>query len=87
MVNNAIKHLCFDKDGIIIDVHAYWHYNCQLRAKYLIDYLNLEPSLEGQLLWAMGIDSKSGKIRKDGPVGYHPRDIVINNTVEFLTNL
>ena len=87
MVNNAIKHLCFDKDGIIIDVHAYWHYNCQLRAKYLIDYLNLEPTLEGQLLWAMGIDSKSRKIKKDGPVGYHPRNIVINHTIEFLTKV
>ena len=87
MVNNSIKHLCFDKDGIIIDVHAYWHYNCQLRAKYLIDYLNLEPSLEGQLLWAMGIDSKSRKIRKDGPVGYHPRNIVINHTLQFLTKV
>ena len=87
MVNNSIKHLCFDKDGIIIDVHAYWHYNCQLRAKYLIDYLNLESSLERQLLWAMGIDSKSGKIRKDGPVGYHPRNIVIDHTIQFLNKV
>ena len=87
MVNNSIKHLCFDKDGIIIDVHAYWRYNCKIRAKYLIDYLNLEPSLEGQLLWAMGIDPKSGKIRKDGPVGYHPRNIVIDHTIQFLNKV
>jgi|TARA_Y100000310_G_scaffold79494_1_gene76170 HAD superfamily hydrolase (TIGR01549 family) len=83
----VIKHICFDKDGIIIDVHSYWHYNCQLRAEHLINNLQLDPSLIGQLLWAMGIDAKSGQIKEEGPVGYHPRDIVINSAVEFLADL
>ena len=35
----------------------------------------------------MGIDPKSGQIRKDGPVGYHPRKIVIDHTIQFLTKV
>ena len=76
--------MCFDKDGIIIDVHAYWNHNCHLRAEYLINKLRLDNSLIGQLLGAMGIDGNSGLIKEEGPVGYHPREIVINSTVEFL---
>ena len=87
MIKESIKHFCFDKDGIIINVHAYWHYTCQLRAEYLTNNLNLDPSLIGQLLWAMGIDPKSRQIRKDGPVGYNPRNVVIDHTVQFLTRL
>ena len=77
MIKESIKHFCFDKDGIIINVHAYWHYTCQLRAEYLTNNLNLDPSLIGQLLWAMGIDPKPRQIRKDGPVGYNPRNVVM----------
>ena len=76
--------MCFDKDGIIIDVHAYWNHNCHLRAEYLTNKLRLDNSLIGQLLGAMGIDGNSGLIKEEGPVGYHPREIVINSTVEFL---
>ena len=76
--------MCFDKDGIIIDVHAYWNHNSHLRAEYLTNKLRLDNSLIGQLLGAMGIDGNSGLIKEEGPVGYHPREIVINSTVEFL---
>ena len=38
-----IKHLCFDKDGVLIDVHAYWNYTCRLRTNYLINKFNLDP--------------------------------------------
>ena len=82
-----INHICFDKDGIIIDVHAYWNYNCQLRAKQLVENYQLDPSLVGQLMWSMGIDTTSGQIKEKGPIGYHPRDVVINSIVEFLTRL
>jgi HAD superfamily hydrolase (TIGR01549 family) len=79
--------MCFDKDGVIIDVHAYWNHNCHLRAEYLINKLRLDNSLIGQLLGAMGIDGNSGLIKEEGPVGYHPRDIVINSIVEKLARL
>lgn len=84
MDKNLIKHFCFDKDGIIIDVHAYWYYNSILRAEYIINYLKLDPSINGDLLWAMGINPNTRKIKKDGPVGYYPRNIVIKHITEFL---
>ena len=87
MVDNSIKHLCFDKDGILIDVHKYWFYTSQIRAKFIIDILDLEPSLEGKLLWAMGVDLESRKIRINGPVGYYPRNIVIDHTIRFLNEV
>ena len=82
-----IKHICFDKDGIIIDVHGYWNHNCHLRAEHLVENYKLDPSMFGQLMWSMGIDTNSGRIREKGPVGYHPRDIVINNIVKFFAQL
>ena len=87
MIKESIEHICFDKDGIIIDVHGYWSYNCQLRAEYLIRKLKLDQSVIEQLLWVMGIDSKYGQIKKGGPVGYYPRDVVIDSIVEFLARL
>ena len=85
--NSSIQHFSFDKDGIIIDVHQYWNYNCRLRAKNLINRLKLHSIGENDLLLIMGIDPKSNKIKSGGPVGYHPRDIVIDNIVEFLLHL
>ena len=87
LIKDSIKHICFDKDGIIIDVHAYWSYNCQLRAEQLVEYYQLDPSLSNQIMWSMGIDTNLGKIREKGPVGYYPRDVVIDSIVEFLTRL
>ena len=83
IVNSGLS----DKDGIIIDVHAYWNHNCQLRAERLVEDYQLDPSLVGQLMWSMGIDTTSGQIKGKGPVGYHPRDVVISSIVEFLARL
>ena len=84
IINDSINHFCFDKDGVIIDVHEYWNYNCRLRAKCLINKLQLDPSLMEKILWAMGIEAKSGLIKQEGPVGYDPRDVVIKSTLECL---
>ena len=87
LIKESIEHICFDKDGIIIDVHSYWNYNCKLRAEKLVENYQLDPLLVSQLMWSMGIDINSNQIKEKGPVGYHPRDVVINSIVEFLAQL
>ena len=52
-----------------------------------INKFNLDPSINGPLLCAMGIDIKSKKIKKEGPVGYNTRNIVIESTVNFLRKI
>tara|TARA_Y100000590_G_scaffold470185_1_gene662613 strand:+ start:7432 stop:8157 length:726 start_codon:yes stop_codon:yes gene_type:complete len=73
-----LKHLCFDKDGVLIDVHAYWRHTSELRANFIIDKFGLKVKYQSELIDAMGINNRSGKIKKNGPVGYEPRDSVID---------
>ena len=44
-----IKHLCFDKDGVLIDVHAYWRHTTEIRANYLKNKFQLN-SIQNILL-------------------------------------
>lgn len=74
----AIKHVCFDKDGTLIDVHAYWAHTCALRARHIARALGLAQTTECGLLEAMGIDVATTKIKLGGPVGYSARPIVID---------
>ena len=72
-----LKHLCFDKDGVLIDVHSYWRHTTELRANFLVNKFGLNTQHKNELIDAMGIDIKSGKIKKNGPIGYEPRQEVI----------
>lgn len=74
----AIKHVCFDKDGTLIDVHAYWAHTCALRARRIARAFGLAPTDECGLLEAMGIDAATTRIKLGGPVGYSARPIVID---------
>ena len=42
-----LEHLCFDKDGVLIDVHAYWQHTTEIRANHLKnnDYIQTQNSL------------------------------------------
>lgn len=68
-------HVCFDKDGTLTDVHAYWAHTCRLRAERLAAR-HPGASLDG-ILAAMGIDPKTGRILPGGPVGLKPRPDVV----------
>ena len=48
-----LKHLCFDKDGILIDVHAYWKHTTVIRAQYLRNHFKLNEIQETELINAM----------------------------------
>ena len=81
-----LEHLCFDKDGILIDVHAYWRHTTEIRATYLKNKLQLNSNIENSLIDAMGIDIESGKIKNTGPVGHKPRGAIIQGLYQCLTS-
>lgn len=83
----GIRHLCFDKDGVLTDVHSYWAHTSRLRAAALAARHRLSPSEEGGLLEAMGIDPAAGRIKPGGPVGYEPRPVVLAAVVKYLAGL
>lgn len=75
---NCLKHICFDKDGTITDVHVYWSDIINKRAYRLLDYYGLDSVHLKTLAYAMGIDLGKKRIIPQGPVGYKPRNFVID---------
>lgn len=83
MIQN-LKHLCFDKDGVLIDVHAYWRHTTEIRANYLKNKFQLSSLQKNMLIESMGIDLLSGKIKNSGPIGYESRKSIIKKVQEAL---
>ena len=82
---NSLSHLCFDKDGVLFDVHKYWTHTAKLRIDYLSKHFSLGPAEENIVISEMGIDINSDKIRKGGPLGYKPRNVIINTIISTLS--
>lgn len=76
------KHACFDKDGTLTDVHAYWAHTCRLRAARLA--LRYPRASSDALLEGMGIDRVKDRILPGGPVGLKPRPEVVRAAVDAL---
>ena len=81
-----INHLCFDKDGVLIDVHAYWRHTTEIRARYLKNKFQLNSDAGNSLIECMGIDLKTGKIKNKGPIGYKPRAFIIEKVKKCLSS-
>tara|TARA_B110000046_G_scaffold135156_1_gene141436 strand:+ start:562 stop:1287 length:726 start_codon:yes stop_codon:yes gene_type:complete len=79
-----LKHLCFDKDGVLIDVHRYWRHTTEIRTHYLTKRFKLSGEQKNRLISAMGINLSSGKIKKKGPIGYEPRVAIIDKVISQL---
>lgn len=71
-VMDDIRLIIFDKDGTLIDIHHYWASIIQLRAKEFAK----EDSLYHELIEAMGVDTKTLKMKPEGPVGIKPRAFI-----------
>ena len=80
----GVRHVCFDKDGTLIDVHGYWHYTSQLRAERIRERFRLPEPCGAEVLDAMGIDARAGRIRPHGPVGYAPRAVIVEHVIRYL---
>lgn len=74
-MSSRIRHVCFDKDGTLTDVHSYWAHTCALRARTLLRGYSLPESEQAGLLDCMGI--AGDKIKPGGPVGYKPRAVIV----------
>ncbi|PIQ83374.1 MAG: hypothetical protein COV75_07810 [Candidatus Omnitrophica bacterium CG11_big_fil_rev_8_21_14_0_20_63_9] len=81
---DGVRHACFDKDGVLINVHRYWRHTTRLRAQHIQRRFELKPECLDGLAEAMGIDERTGRIRPEGPVGLRPRSIVIESLQRFL---
>ena len=80
MLDN-VSHLCFDKDGVIIDVHKYWMHTTKLRVSFLKERFNFNAEDELLFLTDLGADLKKGKLKKMGPSGYHPRPVIVEQVI------
>lgn len=78
------KHVCFDKDGTLVDVHATWVPITYRRAQKIIQYLELSEKYFAGLCRAMGVDVSLDLIISGGPVGYKPRVKIIDSTIQWL---
>lgn len=83
----GIRHICFDKDGTLTDVHCYWAHICGLRADLLAAKHGLGASKRNLLLDAMGIDLSSGRIKPGGPVGYKPRKTIVEGLSRLMDGM
>ena len=91
LINNKlvlldVEAIIFDKDGTLIDVHHYWSSMLEIRASFIVDKYNLNDRIKFELMDAMGVDIKSGKIKTDGPVGIKPRSFIVSVAVEVLNS-
>jgi phosphoglycolate phosphatase len=81
---NNVKHICLDKDGTIIDVHLYWTHIIRKRTMKIIELYDMAVEHLSDLTLAMGIDLNQQRIIPAGPVGYKPRDVVIEAAAKAL---
>lgn len=71
----------FDKDGTLIDIHYYWGGMVKLRAEMLSErYIKpgQQKKVTQELMFNMGIDLNTNKIKPTGPVGIKPREYIID---------
>lgn len=82
-----VQHVCFDKDGTLIDVHASWVPITRRRAQKIIRFYELPEAKLPDACRAMGVDLGTQKILPGGPVGYKPRAAIITAVAGWLKNL
>lgn len=83
----AIQHFCFDKDGVLIDVHHYWASVIAARARTVCRRVGIDSQdIEDLLITAMGVDTTRLRIKPGGPVGYAPRSVVAEAALRALND-
>lgn len=74
----------FDKDGTLIDVHAYWVSMIRFRSGVVGRRLRLTRKEVAGLMDAMGVDVHQMRVKRTGPVGIKQRDVVLRAGVDYL---
>lgn len=83
----GIDLVIFDKDGTLMDLYHYWSQMVGLRAKFICQKLGLDAKHYDNIMYEMGVDSKAGKLRSEGPVGLKKREIVLQAAVDYLSSI
>lgn len=90
LVNSAVLSdvdlMVFDKDGTIIDVHAYWTHMVRLRSDIMSRSLKLTRTQTHGLMDAMGVDVRRMRVKPTGPVGLQSRQMVLRSAADYLNS-
>lgn len=90
-VNSKVIHdvglAIFDKDGTLIELYHYWSQMVALRARIIGEALGLGTEHQAGLRWALGVDEKAGRLRREGPVGLKKREIVLKAATDYLDGI
>lgn len=81
VVSSDIEAVIFDKDGTLIDVHHYWSSMIKMRATLIVKkwFSGVDSEqIRCDLIYAMGVDLTSGKIKPNGPVGIKNRSFIVD---------
>ena len=79
-----VRLVVFDKDGTLIDVHAYWVNIVRLRSEVMGRRLNLSRKDVAGLMDAMGVDVLQMRVKRTGPVGIKQRHVVLRAGADYL---
>ncbi len=83
-----IRLFVFDKDGTMIDLYNYWYHMIELRAGGICSFYQLSVDTHKEsLMFEMGVDVKSRRLRPGGPVGILPRAAVQKAAEDYLLRL
>lgn len=83
----GIDLMIFDRDGTLIDLYHYWSQMIGKRAELICQKFKLDGDHMEKMMFEMGVDSKSKKLRPDGPVGIKKREIVMQAAIDYLHQL
>lgn len=83
-----IELFVFDKDGTLIDLYNYWSNMIDLRAQRLCSFYNLPLDVhKNNLMYEMGVDLETERLKPEGPVGLLPREVVQKAAEDYLLKL
>ncbi len=82
-----IRLMIFDKDGTLIDLYTYWANMVDFRVTLAQKKLGFDNYQKNQIAYAMGIDKKNKRLRKEGPVGLKKREVVMQAMINSLVQI
>lgn len=88
VVLNDVELIIFDKDGTLIDIHHYWGLMIKTRSELIIKSFfpnsSKKKEIDSILVGSMGLDTKTNKLKKEGPIGIKPRKYIVQVVTEVI---